>query len=159
MIVFLINGSIGVGKSTIGSILSQKISNSCWIEADAFMYNNPFNPSIEDYIFVAKEIKRIAYYHKNKGANYVFVSWCVFDKEIKQLIDALFVDDVLFYILLVVPNQITKKRIQKDISENARPSDNLRKIGKGVYDSDHRRFENIDAEQTVSKIIEAYNLL
>ena len=116
MKIVLINGKIGAGKSVVGYALHRKLIKSAFIEGDAFLQINPFNPSKEQYLLVAKNIvQQIKTYAKFKNITYVVLSWIIRDKEVFDLIKNSLNKFDLYPICLENPDDILKTRVEKQI--------------------------------------------
>ena len=74
--IVLLNGTLGVGKTTIGRTLSQTTENSVFLDGGELTWMNPFNPKKqEDVLFVFNLFKILAREYKNKGLTNFFISY------------------------------------------------------------------------------------
>ena len=134
MKVIILNGKIGAGKSFVGRFLNMKLTNSAFVEGDSFLQINPFKPTQQNYLLVAKNIaNQIKTYKKFKNIDYVVLSWIIFNEDIyKKIMDNL-IGFSVFPIYLDCPNNVLQKRIKKDVESGTRYADNLLKFEKEPF--------------------------
>lgn len=119
--VIILNGSIGVGKTSTSWALNSKISKSVMIDGDYFGAVNPFNlqdPSRLSYLYSV--IAQMITFHKSNGyehfiINYVFES----KEELNELIDKINIKkEQIFPFFLVCSPAEQAKRIRKRANSN-----------------------------------------
>ena len=152
MKIIILNGKIGSGKSFVGSKLHQTLKNSAYIEGDAFLQINPFNPTTQNYHLVAKNIaKQVKIYQKFKNIEYVIISWVIWDKKTFDILSQSLNIFNIYPILLVCPQEILEKRLKEDVENNKRFCDNLEKTNRPIYTDG---FEKIMVDKSSQAIVD-----
>jgi len=159
MKIIIINGKIGSGKSLIGYTLHRKLINSAFIEGDAFLQTNPFNPTKDNYMLATKNIiNQIKMYKKFKNIDYVILSWIIRDKEIFAAIKKALSKSNIYPICLDCPTKILKSRVETEIQNGNKFQDNILKINEEVYKENFTCINsNQDVEKIISKIVKLIN--
>jgi broad-specificity NMP kinase len=81
--LIIINGTMGVGKSSVCKELLNKINNSVWLDGDWCWMMNPRNVTDENITMVMKNITFILRnYLSNTDLLYIFFSWVIHREEI-----------------------------------------------------------------------------
>ncbi|MDP4179586.1 MAG: AAA family ATPase [Bacillota bacterium] len=85
--LIIINGTMGVGKSTVSKELSQRLQNSVWLDGDWCWMMNPWNFSDENKSMVIDNICYIlSNFLKNSSFEYVIFCWVLHLESITDLI-------------------------------------------------------------------------
>ncbi len=128
--LIIINGTMGVGKTTVSKLLYKSLNNSFWLDGDSCWYMNPFKVTVENKKMV---IENICYllnnFIKNSMSQYIIFNWVIQIDEIMNLVlDNINLSDVEVYkITLMCSEEILIKRIAKDIAAGLRSSDSIRR--------------------------------
>jgi len=153
MKIVFINGKIASGKTTIGKKLYDLIKNSAFIDGDAFMQINPFNPTKNNYISCADSIiNLIDNYIKNFNLQYIFVSWVIAYEDIYLKFKEHFNKHNLYFYYLTSTDEILKKRIKIDIKNKVRYADNIDKTYKDFFNKEHTIIISNKIDDTVKYI-------
>ncbi len=111
----LINGSLGVGKTTIAEQLFYSIENSGWLDADQVWWSMKQNENFDEIfpVILDNSIHCLNNYF-NYGLNPVIISW-FFPKtsQIKFLCDNLSTNIKLLHIMLTAKKSILEDRHRK----------------------------------------------
>lgn len=79
----IVNGTMGVGKSTIVSKLYKQLENSVWLDGDWCWLMNPWNITEENKTMVMKNIHYILnQYLENSMFEYIFFTWVIHKESI-----------------------------------------------------------------------------
>jgi len=139
--LIFINGTMGVGKTTICKKLHQDIKHSCWLDGDWCWMMNPFCVTEENKVMVMNNIAYIlSSYLKNSTFEYVIFNWVMHqDAIISEILNRLDknVEYQLYKITLVCSGSELEHRIRRDINAGIRDEDSLsRSLEKlSLYDS------------------------
>lgn len=158
----IINGNMGVGKSTTCKKLYGKLSNSVWLDGDWCWMMNPFTVNEENKKMVVDNITYLLRnFLSNSSFQYVIFDWVIHLEEIFDIILSKLndLDFQLIKITLICDEDNLKKRILKDIENNLREQDNI------IFSLNRNQlYENMDTikidtsdsciEETVNNIIE-----
>jgi broad-specificity NMP kinase len=80
--LIIINGTMGVGKSSACKELLNRITNSVWLDGDWCWMTNPWNATDENIKMAEKNITFILRnYLSNTGFLYIFFSWVIHREE------------------------------------------------------------------------------
>jgi len=91
--LIVINGTMGVGKTTICKRLLKELENSVWLDGDWCWMMNPWVFSEENKKMVVENIVFILRnYLKNPTYEYVIFDWVIHEKYILDLILDQFTD-------------------------------------------------------------------
>lgn len=139
--LIFVNGTMGVGKTTICKRLHQSIQCSCWLDGDWCWMMNPFCVTEENKAMVMNNIAYIlSSYLQNSTFEYVIFNWVMHQDAIiadilKRLDKKL--EYQLYKITLMCSESELKHRIKKDIMAGIREEDSLlRSIEKlSLYDN------------------------
>lgn len=83
----IINGPMGVGKTTICKELYSKLNNSVWLDGDWCWMMNPWNITEENKLMVMNNIRFILKsYLSNSNFDYIIFSWVMHEENIFKLI-------------------------------------------------------------------------
>lgn len=85
--LIIINGTMGVGKSTVCQELYMQLQNAVWLDGDWCWLMHPMVVSEENKQMVQENIKYVLRnYLKNSSLPYVIFSWVIHQEEIFELI-------------------------------------------------------------------------
>lgn len=115
--LIIINGTMGVGKTTVCKKLYQKLNNSVWLDGDWCWMMNPFIVTKENKEMVIDNITHILNnYLKNSTFEYIIFNWVIHQKDIFNIIlDKLAANKFKLYkITLICSKEDLEKRILKD---------------------------------------------
>ncbi len=74
--LIIINGTMGVGKSTVSKEVSHRLHNSVWLDGDWCWMMNPWNFNDENKNMVLDNIcYMLTNFLKNSSFDYVIFSW------------------------------------------------------------------------------------
>lgn len=128
--LIIINGVMGVGKTTICKALYKKLNNSFWLDGDNCWMMNPFVVNEENKKMVLENITYILNnFLRNSNAEYVIFNWVIPTDEImKDVLDRITEKDILIYkITLMSRKDELVKRISKDIKNGLRDKGNIKR--------------------------------
>lgn len=85
--LIIINGTMGVGKTTVSKALNQKLQNSVWLDGDWCWMMNPWNFCEENKSMVLENIGcLLENFLKNTSFRYIIFSWVLHYEYIIDLI-------------------------------------------------------------------------
>ena len=133
--LFLIGGTMGIGKTTVGQLLKRKLSNAvfldgdwCW-DADPFHVNEETKKMVQDNIYYMLN----NFIHCSAYENVIFC-WVMHEQKIIDdllaNIDA--ADCEVIVISLICTSEALKKRISRDIEIGIRSQDVLERSIKRI---------------------------
>jgi len=128
--LIIINGTMGVGKTTICKSLYKTINNSVRLDGDWCWMMNPFEVNEYNKNMVIKNIGfLLRSFLDNPKYEYVFFNWVIHIEDIYESILSEFKDYKfdLYKITLVCNETELRKRIRKDIKNGERTEDNIKK--------------------------------
>lgn len=126
--IYLVGGTMGIGKTTVCQILKRKLPNSVFLDGDWCWDMHPFvvteetkNMVMENICFLLNNFIRCSVYE-----NIIF-GWVMHQQEI---IDAILArlstaGCEVFTVSLVCSNDALKERLQSDIDAGKRTNDNI----------------------------------
>lgn len=128
--LIIINGVMGVGKTTISKALYKKLDNSFWLDWDNCWMMNPFEVTDENKFMVLDNISYILNnFIKNSKSKYIIFNWVIHTedimKDILNKIDSSSVD--VYKITLMCSKENLINRINKDIKLGLRYEDNIKR--------------------------------
>lgn len=128
--LIIINGVMGVGKTTISKALYKKLDNSFWLDGDNCWMMNPFEVKDENKFMVLDNISYILNnFIKNSKSKYIIFNWVIHTedimKDILNKIDSSSVD--VYKITLMCSKENLINRINKDIKLGLRYEDNIKR--------------------------------
>lgn len=128
--LIIINGVMGVGKTTISKALYKKLDNSFWLDGDNCWMMNPFEVTDENKFMVLDNISYILNnFIKNSKSKYIVFNWVIHTedimKDILNKIDSSSVD--VYKITLMCSKENLINRINKDIKLGLRYEDNIKR--------------------------------
>ncbi|SHI47383.1 AAA family ATPase [Clostridium intestinale] len=162
--LIIINGTMGVGKSTISKALYKNLKNSVWLDGDWCWMMNPFVVNDENKKMVEDNIVYLlSNFLRNSSLEYVVFNWVIheesiFDLLLNRLKDF---DFELYKITLICSEEVLRNRIVEDF-KNGRGDRNLENSLKRL--ELYRNMDTIkidtsykDVSETVDEIIKAIN--
>jgi len=124
--LIMVNGTMGVGKSTVCNILFKMLNNSVYLDGDWCWNMNPFVVSDENKEMVINNISYLLKsYLNNSGYKYIIFCWVIQEEDIfKQILDKLNgFDFELYKISLVCSEESLKNRLNIDVKNGIRKVD------------------------------------
>lgn len=124
--LIMINGTMGVGKSTVCSKLLDILSPSVYLDGDWCWNMNPFVVSEENKEMVMNNISYLLKsYLNNSSYKYIIFCWVMHEEDIlKQVLYKLKEFDFQLYkISLVCTEEALRKRLNNDVISGVRKAD------------------------------------
>ena len=124
--LLIINGTMGVGKSTVCNILLEKLAPGVYLDGDWCWNMNPFIVSEENKKMVENNITYLLKsYLDNSGYEYIIFCWVIHKEDIfKQLLEPLInYDYELYKFSLVCSETALKNRLEMDVQKGIRKAD------------------------------------
>lgn len=160
--LIIINGTMGVGKSTVCRELNKRLDKSVWLDGDWCWMMNPFIVNEENKKMVENNIVYLLRnFLMNSSFDYVIFDWVIhkeyiFDSILQRLNDLKF--DVT-KITLTCSEEALRSRILKDVHENLRDEDCIDRSLERLALYKDMNTEKIDTSdisvsETVDKVIE-----
>lgn len=121
--LIIINGIMGVGKSTVSRCLYKKLSDCFFLEGDDCWRMNPFTVNEENKKMVINNITyMLNAFIQNNNSKYIVFNWVIQTDDIMELIlSRLNLKNVKVYkITLMCSKEELEKRIAKDIAKGLR---------------------------------------
>lgn len=121
--LIIINGTMGVGKSTVCNILLDAIKPSVYLDGDWCWNMNPFIVSEENKTMVINNITYLLQsYLNNSGYEYIIFCWVIHQEDIfDQLLEKLKdYDFELYKISLICSETALKNRLALDVKNGIR---------------------------------------
>ncbi|SHK77170.1 shikimate kinase [Clostridium cavendishii DSM 21758] len=128
--LIIINGVMGVGKTTISKDLYKNLENSFWLDGDNVWLMNPFVVNEENKKMVIDNISFILNnFLKNSSTDYVVFNWVIHSENIMKdiLQNIKCINFKLYKITLMCSKETLINRIENDINEGLRDEDNIRR--------------------------------
>lgn len=125
--LIIINGTMGVGKSTISKALYKNLKNSVWLDGDWCWMMNPFVVNDENKKMVEDNIVYLlSNFLKNSSLEYVVFNWVIHEESIFELLLNRLkdFDFELYKITLICSEEVLRNRIIEDF-KNGRGDRNL----------------------------------
>lgn len=126
--LIIINGVMGVGKTTISNILYKELENSFWLDGDNYWMMNPFIVDEENKEMVLDNISFILNnFIKNSNSKYILFNWVIHTDEImNDILSKLNINDVdVHKITLMCSKEVLISRIEEDIKKGLRNEENI----------------------------------
>lgn len=155
--LIIINGTMGVGKTTVSRFLYKSLENSFWLDGDSCWYMNPFVVSEENKTMVIENICFILNnFIKNSMSEYIIFNWVIQTDEIMNLVlGNLNLENTHVYkITLMCSEDSLVERIAKDIAEGIRDAESIESSLKNL-----KLYKNMDSlkiytdNKTIDKIV------
>lgn len=115
--LIIINGTMGVGKSTICRELYRQLNNSVWLDGDWCWMMNPWTVTEENILMVEDNISHLLRnYLRNSSFEHIIFSWVIHREEISdRLLKKLGGHEFqLFKISLICSESALRERMIKD---------------------------------------------
>ncbi len=125
--LIIINGTMGVGKSTISNALYKSLENSVWLDGDWCWMMNPFVVNDENKKMVEDNIiYLLSNFLRNSSLEHIVFNWVIHEESIfKLLLNRLKdFDFELYKITLICSEEVLRNRIIEDF-KNGRGDRNL----------------------------------
>ncbi|GAA0103731.1 AAA family ATPase [Paraclostridium sordellii] len=126
--LIIINGVMGVGKTSVSKALYKQLDNSFWLDGDNCWMMNPFEVTSENKYMVIDNITYlINNFIKNSKSKYIILNWVIHTDEIMDsILYKINMDKIdLYKITLICDEDTLVKRIKKDIKSGIRDEDNI----------------------------------
>lgn len=124
--LIILNGTMGVGKTTVGKLLMQKLQPSVFLDGDWCWDMNPFVVNEENKAMVLDNITHLLKaYLNNSGFEYVIFCWVIHQEEIfNQILAPLCgIDFELHKITLMCSETALRNRLEADVKNGIRQPD------------------------------------
>lgn len=124
--LIILNGTMGVGKTTVGRLLTQKLQPSVFLDGDWCWDMNPFVVNEENKAMVVDNITHLLKaYLNNSGYEYVIFCWVIHQEEIfSQILEPLRgIDFELHKITLMCSEAALRTRLELDVQNGIRQPD------------------------------------
>ncbi|MBU3127864.1 AAA family ATPase [Clostridium tagluense] len=124
--LIIINGTMGVGKSTVCNILLGTLKPSVYLDGDWCWNMNPFVVSEENKKMVINNITHLLKaYLDNSGYEYIIFCWVIHEEYIfRQLLESVKGCDFELYKISLVCSEIAlKSRLEIDVQNGIRKAD------------------------------------
>ena len=126
--LIIINGTMGVGKTTVSRALYQSIKNSFWLDGDSCWYMNPFVVNEENKKMVIENISFLLNnFIKNSMSEYIIFNWVIQTDEIMNLVlrNLNLENTEVYKLTLMCSEDSLVERISRDIAEGIRNTDSI----------------------------------
>lgn len=160
--LIIINGTMGVGKTTVCSELFKMLKPSAFLDGDWCWNMNPFIVTEENKKMVINNIiYMLRSYLMNSGYEYVIFCWVIHQEYIfEQILEPLKdLDYELFKITLICSEKALRSRLEADVQNGIREADVVEcSVSRlNLYNSMNTTkidVSKISHEQTANKIFE-----
>lgn len=126
--LIIINGVMGVGKTTISKALLKSLDNCFWLDGDNCWMMNPFVVNEENKDMVLNNIGYIINsFINNSSSKYILFNWVIHEEEImRDVLSRISLKNVDVYkVTLMCTKEDLVKRIKKDIENGIRDEKNI----------------------------------
>lgn len=159
--LIIINGTMGVGKSTICNILLDTLEASVYLDGDWCWNMNPPVVSEENKRMVINSITHLLKsYLDNPGYKYIIFCWVIHREYIfKQILEGLEdYDFELYKISLICSEEALKNRLEIDVKNGIREMDIIERSSERLHlynsmDTVKIDVSNIDPKQAAIEVI------
>lgn len=156
--LIIINGTMGVGKSTVSRELNQRLQNSVWLDGDWCWMMNPWDFSDENKSMVIDNIcYMLSNFLKNSSFEYVIFCWVLHLESITDLIleRLKHIEFQTFKITLTCTREeLTKRLIKRDLKNSGNVKNSIDRLS--LYESmDTIKIDtsDLEVEEIVADII------
>ncbi len=128
--LYLIGGTMGVGKTTVCKILSQKLQNSVFLDGDWCWYSTPFTVTDETKKMVMDNVTHLLNnFLKCSAFENVIFCWVMHEKSIiDEILSRIDVSGCkVFKISLVLSEKELEKRLESDVMRRLRDADVIKR--------------------------------
>lgn len=128
--LIIINGVMGVGKTTISRALNKSLENSFWLDGDNCWMMNPFVVNEENKKMVLNNIAYILNsFIDNSSSKYIIFNWVIHEEHIMDdILSKININNVDVYkITLMCSEEELIKRISSDIELGLRDEGNIKR--------------------------------
>lgn len=126
--LIIINGTMGVGKTTVCKTLYKKLHNSVWLDGDWCWMINPFDANEYNRSMVVKNIGYLLRsFLQNPAYEYIVFTWVIHLEEIYRLILAELsgFEFEQYKMTLLCDEEELRERIHKDTINGVRTEDSI----------------------------------
>lgn len=126
--LIIINGVMGVGKTTVSKNLYKKLENSFWLDGDNCWNMNPFIVNDENKYMVLNNIGfMLNSFLSNSTSKYVVFNWVIQSDDImNEVLSRVNTEDVGVYkITLMCTKEELIRRIENDVNLGLRDKQNV----------------------------------
>ena len=164
--LYLIGGTMGVGKTTVCQILKNKLKNSVFLDGDWCWDMHPFQVTQETKVMVHENIAFLLNnFIRCPVYDHIIFCWVMHEQEIiDQIMAKLDVTDCeVMIISLVCSKEALQERLQKDVDAGIRTADTISKSLERISLYERLNTVKVDVsllspEQAAEKIVELANL-
>lgn len=125
--LIIINGTMGVGKTTVSEIVSEKLEPSVFLDGDWCWNMNPWVFTEENKNMVIDNITHLLNaFLKNSGFHYIVFCWVIHQEQIfDDLLSRLSGDYELHKISLICSEAALRDHIMNDVEKGTRTIDSI----------------------------------
>lgn len=164
--LYLIGGTMGVGKTTVCQILKNKLKNSVFLDGDWCWDMHPFQVTQETKVMVHENIAFLLNnFIRCPVYDHIIFCWVMHEQEIiDQIMAKLDVTDCEVMIMsLVCSKEALQERLQKDVDAGIRTADTISRSLERISLYERLNTVKVDVsllspEQAAEKIVEFANL-
>ncbi len=159
--LIIINGTPGVGKTTICKALNQNVENSVWLDGDWCWMINPFKVTEENKKMVEDNINHLLNnFLDNTSIETIIFNWVISHNNLmNSIIEKLPVDEVkIIKISLISSEEVLKQRMMKDGRSKEKIEESIKRLeAYWLMDTIKVDSSELSIKQTVKKIEEIIN--
>ncbi len=160
--LYLIGGTMGAGKSAVGSALNRLANKSVWLDGDDLWRMNPFTVSENTKLMVMANIRAVINnFLACPDIDCVIFTWVMHEQEIiDDILSGLALDGVeVRAVSLILSEESLKSRLEKDIAAGIRQPDIVeRSLGYlkkyDTLDTEKLDVSGISPEDAAKRILE-----
>ncbi|MCO7125393.1 AAA family ATPase [Sporolactobacillus shoreicorticis] len=125
--LIMVNGIMGVGKSTISEKLADRLMPSVYLDGDWCWKMNPWAFTEENKRMVISNITYLLNaYLSNSGFRYIIFCWVMHQEQIiEEILSRLHGDYELHKISLICSEDVLRSRIMQDVRKGMRTADSI----------------------------------
>ena len=124
--LILINGAMGVGKSTVAPLLAKRLAPAVWLDGDWCWKMEPFTVTEENKEVVLENIQTLLGNFLRRGSwETVIFCWVMDHPEIiRQVLEPLKEENIPLWIFtLICSPQALRQRLERDVAAGGRDPD------------------------------------
>jgi broad-specificity NMP kinase len=155
--LIIINGTMGIGKTTVCKKLYKRLNNSVWLDGDWCWMMNPFKVTEENKRMVEDNITYILNkFLSNSSFEYIIFNWVIHNEDIfNMIIDRLQQHQFKLYKISLI---CTKEELEKRMLKDGREDKNIKMSLDRLELYQHMNTIKIDTtgrtvEETVNEIV------